>query len=228
MASTDIYHKAAKDGYLTVLKETTRRDCNAKDEDGMTPTLWAAFEGNVEALRVLVGRGGDPDKADNYGNTALHLAAAKGHIQCVTFLVNFGVNVYALDIDLHSAQELAAMNDQVEILRYLDATIAKLETEDPKKAKKMADKSIKEAEKLSKAYKKLQMKADKLILREHKELTRNMKKMELDSSNDEQDNRRFSNKIAEEPPTSNYAANIAKNLGKKSFGSVLKKVRKIQ
>jgi ankyrin repeat protein len=39
------------------LKEATRSDCNSKDEDGMTPTLWAAFEGNLEALRLLVGRG---------------------------------------------------------------------------------------------------------------------------------------------------------------------------
>ena len=30
---------------------------NTRDEDGMTPTLWAAFEGNLEALRLLVGRG---------------------------------------------------------------------------------------------------------------------------------------------------------------------------
>ena len=71
----------------------------------MTPTLWAAFEGNLEALRLLVGRGyiahntfllsrslrglrmikmmmtwlfrGDPEKCDNYGNTGLHLSAAK-------------------------------------------------------------------------------------------------------------------------------------------------------
>ena len=49
--------RAARDGYLDALKEATRKDCNAKDEDGMTPTLWAAFEGNLEALRLLVGRG---------------------------------------------------------------------------------------------------------------------------------------------------------------------------
>ena len=49
--------RAARDGYLEALKEATRKDCNSKDEDGMTPTLWAAFEGNLEALRLLVGRG---------------------------------------------------------------------------------------------------------------------------------------------------------------------------
>ena len=47
--------RAARDGYLDALREATRKDCNAKDEDGMTPTLWAAFEGNLDALRLLVG-----------------------------------------------------------------------------------------------------------------------------------------------------------------------------
>jgi ankyrin repeat protein len=49
--------RAAKNGILDILKEATRNDCNSRDEDGMTPTLWAAFEGNLEALRLLVGRG---------------------------------------------------------------------------------------------------------------------------------------------------------------------------
>ncbi len=59
---------------------------------------WAAFEGNLDALRLLVGRGGDPERCDHFGNTALHLAAARGHMNCVTFLINFGVNMYCLDI----------------------------------------------------------------------------------------------------------------------------------
>ncbi|CAI5675544.1 unnamed protein product [Oreochromis niloticus] len=53
----DRYHKAARDGYLDLLKEATRKDLNAPDEDGMTPTLWAAYHGNLEALRLIVSRG---------------------------------------------------------------------------------------------------------------------------------------------------------------------------
>lgn len=49
--------RAAKDGLIEVLKEATRRDCNGRDEQGMTPTLYAAFHGNLEALRLLCGRG---------------------------------------------------------------------------------------------------------------------------------------------------------------------------
>ena len=54
---THVVHNAARDGYLDILKRTTRRDCNDKDEDGMTPVAWAAYKGNLEALRLLVGRG---------------------------------------------------------------------------------------------------------------------------------------------------------------------------
>jgi ankyrin repeat protein len=55
---TSLYHnRAARDGYLDLLKEATRKDCNNRDDDGMTPTLWAAFEGNLDALRLIIGRG---------------------------------------------------------------------------------------------------------------------------------------------------------------------------
>lgn len=41
----DQFHKAARDGYLDLLKETTRRDCNEPDEDGFSPTTWACYFG---------------------------------------------------------------------------------------------------------------------------------------------------------------------------------------
>ena len=70
---------------------------------------------------------GDPDKCDNYGNTALHCAAAKGHLNCVSFLVSFGANLWALDNDFHTCKDLAAIRGRDEILRYLDTVIAKQE-----------------------------------------------------------------------------------------------------
>ncbi|KAF5302068.1 hypothetical protein FQR65_LT08618 [Abscondita terminalis] len=152
--------KAAKDGLIEVLKETTRRDCNGRDEQGMTPTLYAAFYGHLEALRLLCARGGDPDKADYFGNTALHLAAAQGHKSVVTFLVNFGANIYSMDIDEHTPQELAGINNRDEILRYLDNVTGKLEATDKKKAKTFKDKAKKDMEKRIKEYNKRQAKQD--------------------------------------------------------------------
>ncbi|XP_055537422.1 pre-mRNA splicing regulator USH1G [Wyeomyia smithii] len=150
--SSDRIHRAAKDGLLDVLKEATRSEANSKDVDGMTPVLWAAFEGRLEALKLLVGRGGDPDKSDQFGNTALHLAAAKGHMQCVDFLVQFGANLYALDIDKHSAKDLAAINNRDNILRYLDAAAANLEAVDKKKARDFKEKARKKSEKRAREF----------------------------------------------------------------------------
>ncbi len=56
-SSTTKFHEAARDGYLDFLREATKKDCNAPDDTGMTPTLWAAYQGNVDALRLLISRG---------------------------------------------------------------------------------------------------------------------------------------------------------------------------
>ncbi|ETN61207.1 sans [Anopheles darlingi] len=159
--SSDRIHRAAKDGLLDVLREATRSEANAKDVDGMTPVLWAAFEGHFDALKLLVARGGDPDKADQFGNTALHLAAAKGHMQCVDFLVQFGVNIYALDIDHHSAQDLAAINNRDHILRYLDGAAANLEATDRKRAHEFKEQAKKKSEKRAREFVSRQQKIER-------------------------------------------------------------------
>jgi hypothetical protein len=110
---------------------------------------------------------GDPEKCDNYGNTALHLASAKGRLNCVTFLINFGVNLWDLDIDLHSAKDLAAINNHVDILKYLDAAGAQQEASNPKLAKSCQEKAKKEAEKRGKNFQKIQKKAEKTASKEN-------------------------------------------------------------
>ncbi|KAH0540415.1 Usher syndrome type-1G protein homolog isoform X1 [Cotesia glomerata] len=177
--SSERFHKAARDGALEILKEATRKDCNTRDEGGMTPTLWAAFEGHVEALRLLVARGGDPDKTDYFGNTALHLAAARGHEFCVKFLVKFGCNIWSLDIDRHSARELAAINGREEILQFLDLAQAEQEAINRKKSKLLREKAEKDAEKRLKEYVKRQKIADIKAEKEQKKLLKDRAKMDI-------------------------------------------------
>ncbi|XP_007955537.2 ankyrin repeat and SAM domain-containing protein 4B [Orycteropus afer afer] len=114
------YHQAASDSYLELLKEATKRDLNLSDEDGMTPTLLAAYHGNLEALEIICSRGGDPDRCDIWGNTPLHYAASNGHAHCVSFLVNFGANIFALDNDMQSPLDAAASREQNQCVALLD------------------------------------------------------------------------------------------------------------
>lgn len=127
----------------------------------MTPLLYAAFEGKLDAMKLLIGRGGDPDKTDQFGNSALHLASAKGHVNCVDYLVKYGANIFALDIDNHNPKQLAAINNRDDILNYLDASIAHLEATDKKKAFSMKEKAKKTAEKRIKEFVKRQQKTER-------------------------------------------------------------------
>jgi Usher syndrome type-1G protein len=127
---------------------------------------------------------GDPEKCDHYGNTALHFAAARGHMNCVTFLMNYGVNLYAKDIDYHTAKELAAMNDRQEILRYLDEQDARQQRNDPKKVKALTEKATKETDRLVKEFAQVQEKARKLAEKEKKRQEKEREEMERSGMNE--------------------------------------------
>ncbi|XP_051570391.1 ankyrin repeat and SAM domain-containing protein 4B [Myxocyprinus asiaticus] len=140
------YHKAAIDGYLDLLKEATRKDLNTPDEDGMTPTLWAAYHGHIEALQLICSRGGDPNKSDIWGNTPLHHAAANGHMQILSFLVNFGANLFALDNDFHTPMDVAASRDHMNCVRFLDSSASQQTSQNAKKVARLKEQATKDAE----------------------------------------------------------------------------------
>ncbi|XP_067472507.1 ankyrin repeat and SAM domain-containing protein 4B [Thunnus thynnus] len=160
------YHKAAIDGYLDLLKEATRKDLNTPDEDGMTPTLLAAFHGHVDALQLICSRGGDPNRSDIWGNTPLHHAAANGHMHILSFLVSFDANLFALDNEFHTAMDVAASRDRMECVRFLDAAASQQTNQNPKKVANLKKEATKEAEKrvkhCEKVKKKHQNKMDKM------------------------------------------------------------------
>lgn len=101
---------------------------------------------------------GDPDKCDIWGNTPLHLAAANGHHNCLSFLVAFGANVWCLDNDYHTPLDMAATKGHMECVRYLDSIAAKQITLNPKLVSKLKDRAFRAAERRIKECAKLQKK----------------------------------------------------------------------
>ena len=51
------FGRAARENDLPIVQKCTRKDTNKRNEDGMTPVHWAAAYGNLEALRILIGKG---------------------------------------------------------------------------------------------------------------------------------------------------------------------------
>ncbi|XP_022357679.1 ankyrin repeat and SAM domain-containing protein 4B [Enhydra lutris kenyoni] len=161
------YHQAASDSYLELLKEATKRDLNLSDEDGMTPTLLAAYHGNLEALEIICSRGGDPNRCDIWGNTPLHVAASNGHTHCVSFLVNFGANIFALDNNLQSPLDAAASREQNECVALLDKAATAQNIMNPKKVIRLKEQAQKNARRQIKECEKLQEKHDSKMARNY-------------------------------------------------------------
>ncbi|KAK1626398.1 hypothetical protein QYE76_000713 [Lolium multiflorum] len=114
-------HLAALKGYLEscrFLVEESGIDVNSVSKTGATPMSYAALEGNVQVMRYLLDRGGDPAMPDERGSTPLHHAALRGHCEAARLLLSKGVPVDPVD---HRAAplHLAASNDHVEVVKVL-------------------------------------------------------------------------------------------------------------
>ena len=55
-ADTPIHH-AAKEGDITVLKKASKKDLHRGDKDGWIPLHWAAWNGNLEAIKTILTKG---------------------------------------------------------------------------------------------------------------------------------------------------------------------------
>lgn len=108
-------------------------------------------------------------------------------MNCVSFLVSFGVNLWALDNDFHTAKDVAAINHREDIIQFLDQVIAKQSALNTKVVKKIKEKAVLDAEKRVKAYQKYQKKAAKKAEKEEKQLEKQRKKIVENSDTKQKD-----------------------------------------
>eukprot|EP00117_Sycon_ciliatum_P015388 scpid49250/ scgid15253/ Usher syndrome type-1G protein homolog; Jackson shaker protein; Scaffold protein containing ankyrin repeats and SAM domain len=132
-----LFHDAAQDGDLKLLRKASKRDVARLDQDGMSPMHWVGWSGNVDAAKILLQKGANVETADNNGNCVLHVAAQYGNVKLLRYLVEeAGASVWALNDDGKTACEVAAETEQSTAFRYLDALQLRLRVDDPDKADK--------------------------------------------------------------------------------------------
>ncbi|NXH04721.1 RAI14 protein, partial [Loxia leucoptera] len=82
--------------------------------------LQAVENGDPEKVASLLGKkGASATKQDSEGKTAFHLAATKGHAECLRIMVTHGADVTAQDGAGHSALHLAAKNSHPDCVKKL-------------------------------------------------------------------------------------------------------------
>ncbi|KAL2672658.1 hypothetical protein Neosp_013372 [[Neocosmospora] mangrovei] len=69
------------------LLSTPDIEIDSRDQDGLTPLMFAASHGHEEASRLLLNANADPFLKDEEGRDALYYAASKGHVATMRILL---------------------------------------------------------------------------------------------------------------------------------------------
>ena len=94
-------------------------DVNLQDKDCWTALMFAALNGYIDCVKLLVDNNADVNLQDKDGWTALMLAAMNGETECAKLLVDNNADVNLQYIDGYSALMLAAINDHTETVKKL-------------------------------------------------------------------------------------------------------------
>lgn len=112
---------------------------NAQEDDGSTPLIIAAGNGDLHCMKILIEAGAELDTQDHYGHTALIEASWKGHTQCVDLLLEKTARKNIQNKSGYTALILAATNGHSSCALALVK-----ENDDPEKNKESANKALRE------------------------------------------------------------------------------------
>ena len=125
----DTFVGRAKSGDLEGVKAALNSgtDVNAKNGQGVSALWAAAFDGKVEVIRVLLANGAGIDAAvavpgpdeEPVEVTALHVAAANGHLPAVRVLKEAGADVNYAGSDGMTPLMVAAVGGHADMVKYL-------------------------------------------------------------------------------------------------------------
>ena len=92
---------------------------NIRDGNGNSLLMMASYNGQLDAARLLLEHGGDPQLANDMGQIPLAGAAFKGDAAMARLLLEHGADVNAVSPDGKTALMFAAMFNRTEIIDLL-------------------------------------------------------------------------------------------------------------
>jgi ankyrin repeat protein len=117
-ASPGLNHSRRQRAVLEILLEQDN-DLSLTDDSGNQPLKLAAWNGDLESVRLLVHKGAEIDHRDNEGMTACMWAAHQGHAEVLMFLLEKGANVNARNNYGHTMLSLAVQQKDRAVLDVL-------------------------------------------------------------------------------------------------------------
>lgn len=105
-------------------------DIHSRDSLGNQPLVWAAMNGQLQAVQLLLARGAQIAAKNNEGVTALYWAANNGHASIIQLLLDKGANCRPKDKIGWTPLHRAAFNGHTGVARALLDSDADIEAKD--------------------------------------------------------------------------------------------------
>ena len=104
--------------------ESVMNDFSSESDDftsacGSTTLHFSIIGGNTQTVQYLLGRGCNPNKANNNWETPLHWACKAGNLQIVQLLLSHGAKCDVVDVDDNTPLHWAVEYDHVDIAKEL-------------------------------------------------------------------------------------------------------------
>jgi ankyrin repeat protein len=91
-----------------------------ESENGRRALNWAAINGNVAVIRILLARGAPIEEKNLTFNTALHHAAEAGSLSAARVLLIAGADPKAINLSGSSPRDVAIRNGHLEVAMMLE------------------------------------------------------------------------------------------------------------
>ena len=113
------------------LRESIRLVITERNEERVAQIAAAVPAGDLDTIRTLIERGLDPNVGTYDGRSALHVAAAVGHVQAAALLIELGADMEQRDRWSSTPLEVAVDRKQAAVAALLKAKGARLELSHP-------------------------------------------------------------------------------------------------